>query len=208
MKDLLPKAFEQLINALEDIEEKHGIKYYLVGGILTNIYTVFRLTQDIDFVIDLDSRGISIHEYISILKGYNFISMQDWHQAEILAGETGILQYFDENDRVKFDNYIIDRSSKSNYKKLGPIGLKRRVREKIFGMECWVISKEDFIISKLTFGGWQDYSDALGCWMRFKDKLDLPYLNLKSQELKIEREFGLLNSGIEDPDEFFEKLNG
>ncbi len=207
MKDILPKAFKQLVRALENIEQNYGIKYYLVGGILANVYTVFRLTQDVDFVVDTESKGLSIHDYISILKKYNFIPLQDWRHAEILAEETGVLQYFDEQDRVKFDNYILDRSSRSNYKKIGSIGLKRRIREKIFGVECWVISKEDFILSKLTFGGWQDYSDALGCWMRFKDKLDISYLSLKSQELKIEEEFRLLKSGIEDPDEFFKKLN-
>ncbi|MHA1147462.1 MAG: hypothetical protein ACTSR8_04390 [Promethearchaeota archaeon] len=208
MKDSLLQAFNQLIDALEDIENKYGIRYYLVGGILANVYSVFRLTQDIDFVVDTDSKGISINEYILILKKYNFIPMQDWHQAEILARETGILQYFDKNDRVKFDNYILDRTSASNYKKLGPIGLERRIKEILFGIECWVASKEDFILSKLTFGGWQDYSDALGCWLRFKDILDHSYLNSKSHELKVEREFRLLASGVDDPDDYFEKLNG
>ena len=89
---------------------------------------------------------------------------------------------------------------------MGPIGLKRRVREKVFGIDCWVTSKEDFILSKLVFGGWQDYTDALGCWLRYKDELDNVYLDSVSNELKIQREYALLISGIEDPDEFFEKL--
>ncbi len=208
MSDFLRSAFKQLVYALEEMEQKNGIKYYIVGGILANIYTVFRLTQDIDFVTDTETPRISINKYISLLKKYNFIPLHDWEQAEILADESGILQYFDENQRVKFDNYFIERGSRSKFKKLGPIGLQRRVREIMFGQECWVASKEDFIISKLIFGGWQDYSDALGCWIRFKDVLDLSYLDLKSRELKIQKEYGLLKSGIEDPDEFFEELNG
>ncbi len=208
MSDFLRSAFKQLVYALEEMEQKNGIKYYIVGGILANIYTVFRLTQDIDFVTDTETPRISINKYISLLKKYNFIPLHEWEQAEILADESGILQYFDENQRVKFDNYFIERGSRSKFKKLGPIGLQRRVREIMFGQECWVASKEDFIISKLIFGGWQDYSDALGCWIRFKDVLDLSYLDLKSRELKIQKEYGLLKSGIEDPDEFFEELNG
>ena len=67
-------------------------------------------------------------------------------------------------------------------------------------------SKEDFILSKLVFGGWQDYSDALGCWLRFKDELDKEYLELKSKDLEIIQEYALIKSGIDDPDEFFEQL--
>ena len=207
MKNIILKALEQLIGALEEIEEQSNVKYHFVVGILVNIYTVFRITQDIDFVVDIQSQRISINQYISILKNYNFIPMQDWQQAEFLAQDTNLLQYFDQNERVKFDNYILDRLSQSKYKKLGPIGLKGRVREKLFGIECWVASKEDFIISKLTFGGWQDFSDALGCWMRFKESLDLSYLEKISNELGIQRELELLKSGIDDPDEYFEKIN-
>jgi hypothetical protein len=133
--------------------------------------------------------------------------MQDWKQAELIAQETNLLQYFDKNQRVKFDNYIINRTSHSTYKKLGSIGLKRRKREKLFGIECWVASKEDFILSKLVLGGWQDYSDALGCWLRFLDSLDFNYLVKTSKILNVTRELKLLTSGINDPDEFFKRLN-
>ena len=207
MKNIIPKALEQLISTLEDIEKKYGIKYYLVGGILVNIYSIFRITQDIDFVVDIHSQRIDIKQYISILKGYFFIPIQDWHQAESLAQETQIIQYFDQNERVKFDNYILDRVSQSKYKRIGPIALKRRVRDKIFNIDCWVASKEDFIISKLVFGGWQDYSDALACWMRFSSDLDVKYMEEFSKELGIKKELNLLKSGIEDPDEYFKKLN-
>lgn len=88
MKDILPKALDQLISALEDIEEKFGIKYYLVGCVLANIYSIFRITQDIDFVVDINSKNIDIKQYISILRTYNFMPMQDWEQAEIIASET------------------------------------------------------------------------------------------------------------------------
>jgi hypothetical protein len=109
---------------------------------------------------------------------------------------------------VKYDNHIIERSSGNKYKKIGPIGLKRRVREKVFNIECWVASKEDFIMSKLVYGGWQDYTDALGCWMRFSKTLDLPYLNKISLNLGVQKEFKLLQSGIDDPDEYFKKIKG
>ena len=63
-------------------------------------------------------------------------------------------------------------------------------------------------MSKLVFGGWQDYSDALGCWIRFQNKmLDLDYIEKVSRDLGIYKEYALLKSGIDDPDEYFEKLD-
>lgn len=207
MNDTLPIAFRQIINALEEIEEKHKIRYYIVGGILANNYTVFRATQDIDFVVDTDKNDFSVNQYISFLKQYDFVPIQDWSQTELLAKEIGMIQFFDKNERVKFDNYFVVRNDSRNYKKLGPISVKRRVRAIIFGIECWIASKEDFILSKLVYGGWQDYSDALGCWMRFQEELDLSYLREKARDLDVFKEFNLLQSGIEDPDEYFERLH-
>jgi len=61
-------------------------------------------------------------------------------------------------------------------------------------------------MQKLVFGGWQDYSDALGCWMRFSNKLDVNYLSITSKLLNVFEEFTLLKSGINDPDEYFRRL--
>lgn len=208
MKSTYKNAFLQIITFLEELENKKGMKYYLVGGILVNIYSDLRLTQDIDFVIDLFSSNLSIENYIDIVKNNDFKPFQDWDSTQILAKETDIIQFLDKNETIRYDNYIIVKETYNKFKKMGPIGMKRRVREKLFGIECWISSKEDFILSKLVFGGWQDYCDALGCWLRFKDELDKSYLREFSEKLKITREYDLLISGIKDPDEFFTKLNG
>ena len=207
MKDILPSALKQLIDFLEECEKELGIKYYLVGGLLVNIYSAFRTTQDIDFVVDLYSSNITIEEYVALLEKNNFNPLQDWETSIILAKDTMLLQYFDKNELIKLDNYLIDNHNPSKYKRIGPISLKNRVKAQIFGIDCWVASKEDYIISKLVFGGWQDYADALGCWMRYKETIDKLYLEKIGKELDILKECQLLTSGIEDPDEYFEKLD-
>jgi len=201
------KAFFQIVNFLEKIEREFGIKYYLVGGILVSIYSETRTTQDIDFVVDIYSVNHNVDTYIEILKRNEFYPIQDWVSTSKLAKDIKLLQFLDKQQVIKFDNYIIDQKSLSKYKKIGPIGLKRRVRINFGGLECWVTSKEDYILSKLVFGGWQDYTDALGCWLRFQDELDKEYLELISKELEIQREYTLLKSGIDDPDDFFKQLN-
>ena len=206
MESTYKQAFLQIINFLEDLERNKDFAYYLVGGILVNIYSDFRITRDIDIVIDLQSSNITLSDYITLLENNNFRPLQDWGTTLILAQETNIIQFLDQSDTVRYDNHIVIKFSNNKYRKMGPIGLKRRIREKIFDIDCWVISKEDFILSKLVFGGWQDYTDALGCWLRFQDDLNKDYLENTSKELEMQREFALLKSGVDDPDDFFEQL--
>ena len=206
MESTYKQALKQIINFLEDLEQNTDFAYYLVGGILVNIYSDFRITRDIDIVIDLQSSNIAISDYISLLKQNHFHPFQDWNTSLILAQETDMIQFLDKSDTVRYDNHLVVKLSNNKYKKMGPIGLKRRVREKIFGIKCWVTSKEDFILSKLVYGGWQDYTDALGCWLRFQDELDKKYLDKIIKELEIQREYTLLKSGIDDPDDYFKQL--
>ncbi len=208
MEVIYKNAFIQLINFLEKMEKDKGIKYYLVGGILTSIYSETRFTQDIDFVVDIISVNINLETYILLLQDNDFFPIQDWNTTTILARETNIIQYLDKQERIKLDNYIIDKSNKSKYKRIGPIALKRRIRVEFDDIKCWATSKEDFILSKLVFGGWQDYSDALGCWMRFNDLIDLLYMDRTSKKLGIQKEYDLLKSGIDDPDDYFKQING
>ena len=201
-------AFKQLIDFLEKIEQEYSIKYYLVGAVLTSLYSELRSTQDIDFVVDIYSVNHSIESYISLLRQNDFYPHQDWETTARLARETNLLQYLDKQENIKFDNYILDRKSKDKYNRIGLIALKRRVRVFFSEIECWAISKEDFIISKLVYGGWQDYTDALGCWMRFNDSLDVSYMIKTSKELGIQKELELLKSGIDDPDDYFNQIKG
>ncbi len=105
------------------------------------------------------------------------------------------------------DNYILVRQTENKYKRIGIIALERRVRVEFSEIECWATSKENFIISKLVYGGWQDYTDALGCWLRFKEIFDLSYMIRISNDLGIQKELELLKSGVDGPDDYFRKIN-
>lgn len=43
--------------------------------------------------------------------------------------------------------------------------------------------------------------------MRFDETLDVQYLDEINKKLGIQKEVNLLQSGIDDPDDYFEKLN-
>jgi hypothetical protein len=122
MESTYRNALIQIINFLEEI---HKIKYYLVGGIMVNVYSDFRITRDIDIVIDFHSSNIDIEEYISELKKNSFFPIQDWNTTIDLAVESKIIQFFDKTETVRYDNHIIERFSSNKYKKIGQIGLER-----------------------------------------------------------------------------------
>ncbi|MBN1216276.1 MAG: hypothetical protein JXA99_12655 [Candidatus Lokiarchaeota archaeon] len=207
MESTYKNTLLQVVDLIESLEKQEKIKYYFVGGILVNLYSDFRITRDIDIVVDIFNSGLTIKEFINIIKDFNFLPIQDWNATEKLAEETKIIQYLDKTETTRIDNHIIEKNNPSKYKRIGPLALKRRVREKLFGIECWIASKEDFILSKLVYGGWQDFTDALGCWMRFQEELNQQILEESSKELNISKEYSLLTSGITDPDEFFEKIH-
>lgn len=197
----------QIVKLLESLEEQEKIKYFFVGGILVNLYSDFRITRNIDIVIDLFYSGTTMKEFINIIKEHNFSPIKDWNTTKILAEETNIIQYLDKTETTRIDNHLIMKTSSSKYNQIGTMALKRRIREKLFGIECWIASKEDFILSKLVYSGWQDFTDALGCWMRFQEELNQQYLEETSKKLDVLRKYSLLTSGITDPDEFFEKIH-
>jgi len=152
MEVIYKNAFIQLINFLEKMEKDKGIKYYLVGGILTSIYSETRFTQDIDFVIDIASVNINLETYILSLQDnefFPFFPIQDWNTTTILARETNIIQYLDKQERIKLDNYIIDKFNKSKYKRIGPIALKRRIRVEFGDIKCWATSKSFWRVARL-----------------------------------------------------------
>ncbi len=153
MENYYKNALKQIIEFLNVLEETQDVKYYLVGGILVNIYADYRDTRDIDLAIDFHSSKININDYINLLQENGFNPFQDWISTKLLADETKIIQFMDKSDTVRYDNHIIERFGRNKFKKMGPLGLQRRVREKKFGIECWVASKEDFILSKLLYGG-------------------------------------------------------
>jgi hypothetical protein len=68
-----------------------GIKYYLVGRILGNLYAVFKTTRDIDLVIDFEFSKITFKNFIPLLKDYNFFPFQDWNSTILSANENKLI---------------------------------------------------------------------------------------------------------------------
>ncbi len=177
-----------MIGFLEHLETKFQFKYLLVGGILTPLYAEVRQTQDIDLVIEIFPQEKNKDVLLSEFKRFRYIPATNWTDTFKHGPGNHFIQIFDEETAVKIDLNLSwpEEETYSIYGQLRRCSLTHRRRVNFLTTECWVQSKEDFILAKLVYKGYQDYKDALACWLRFRDELNQSYIDKKSAEYKVQ----------------------
>lgn len=178
------KIFETVVHFFERSERDDLLEYLIVGGALTSIYAQARQTQDIDFVI-----RTHLQDHPAVLARHltdgGFQPFSTWRDTLVGLHENHFINFLDPSGILKIDVSLVVESPRSVYERLGPLELKHRQRGTLFGVQCWIQSKEDFILSKLVFGGIQDYKDALTCWLRHQQDLDLAYLDETTTQFQV-----------------------
>lgn len=140
---LTQKISSMILELLERVSqklEKTDIPYMLSGSLAMNIYTVPRMTRDIDLVIQIEPHQID--RLTSLFSNGYYID------PEVVASaiETeGMFNVVDHASGNKID-FIIRKSSEFHLNEF-----KRRKRSTAFGFEVWVVTAEDLIISKLKW---------------------------------------------------------
>jgi hypothetical protein len=202
MASAFQKAFQNLIQLCEELEQDYCINYMVVGGILTPVYAESRFTQDIDMVAKIDFNKNSKGILLKVLKKHEFLPFTTWDDVFYQWTSSHFIQFLDPSGMVKIDFSIWSGvlSSKNIYEKLKIMTFPNRIRIKMFGTECWVQTKENFILSKLIFGGYQDYKDALACKIRFENTLNLESLKENAKILMCENVLNALlcNTDVDD----------
>ncbi|MHA1683280.1 MAG: hypothetical protein ACTSUE_20240 [Promethearchaeota archaeon] len=189
MEPFFGNAFKSTIHSFEKLEREFNVEYMVVGGILTPMYADARFTRDIGFVLKIDFIQFDINKMVSFLKGEGFKPFTNWKDTFYQWPSTEFASFISPHGNLKIDLNILldDPSEDSPFKLLGSITFPRRVRLEIGDdLEFWAESKEDFILSKLVYQGIQDYKDALACFLRNKDDLDVLYLREAGKSLGIE----------------------
>lgn len=133
--DLLRNVCNQL--------DEHKIKYMVSGSIAMNIYTIPRLTRNIDIVIELSEHKVD--EFIKLFPNsyYEINTIKDEIKRK------GIFNIIDHETGFKID-FIIRKETDYFYE-----AFQRRRRIKEFDTELWVIDINDLIIAKIIWI--QDY---------------------------------------------------
>ena len=120
--------------------EELNIEYMISGSVAMNLYTIPRMTRDIDLVVHLSKT--KIQDFVSAFSDRFYC-----HQASIEEAiqHQSLFNLIDTQSGYKIDFLI---------RKYNPYRIKefeRRQRKEIFGFQTWVVSIEDLIISKLVW---------------------------------------------------------
>jgi hypothetical protein len=174
-------AFLQRICSLFD---SHQIEYMLSGSLALNVYTVPRMTRDIDIVISL--KESEIQTFLELFPEDQFyFSLPAIKEA---VQNYGMFNIIDFQSSYKLDLIVL---KPDNYRQTE---FQRRVRSEVLGFGVYLVCPEDLILSKLI---WiqelmsDRQMDDLKHLLALKD-LDWDYLIGWAQTLQL-KTFGLIN---------------
>lgn len=131
------------LEVLQDIAgrfERAGIAYMLTGSVALSYYAEPRMTRDIDLVVELGGRDSA--QLAGMFAPDYYVSEADVGQALRQHGMFNVLHL---RKVVKID--LIVRKD-DEYRKNE---FSRRQKVRLGGLDAWIVSKEDLILSKLAW---------------------------------------------------------
>ncbi len=156
---------------------ERNINYCIVGGFAVIIHGNPRSTMDIDFVLQIEEKDIP--DVVKFLRDNNFFADEDDMRAAF--SEKSHCTVEDKETMYRLD-------IKGMYNEMDERVLKNKVQIEYLGTSINIASAEDTIANKLLFGREQDINDALGIYVRQKQKLDMNYLEALCMRLGVDEE--------------------
>jgi hypothetical protein len=133
---MIDKLLTRITKALDDAE----IPFMVSGSMALIVYTVPRMTRDIDIVIEL--KRDDIERFCAIFKeGYYIDPLTVQEEVE----RKGMFNVIDYETGYKVDFMV----KKNNFYR--ETEFERRVRGIVLGCETWLVTLEDLVISKLVW---------------------------------------------------------
>jgi hypothetical protein len=137
---MIASLLEEVSLALDNA----GIQYMVSGSMALTIYTIPRMTRDIDIVVEL--RKEDIEKFYLIFEGHSYI---DKLTIEEEVSRRGMFNVIDHRTGYKID-FMLKKHTPFREHEFG-----RRIQTMAFGFPTWVVSIEDLILSKIIWI--QDY---------------------------------------------------
>ncbi len=174
--------FAQALKKITDILNEEDIDYMLVGGFAVSYHNRARTTNDIDIVLQVHPRNVSqIVAYFPEWKAF-----EESFEDSVRQGQLFNITDFETGIRYDFITY---QDSDYNW-----IAFERREEVEYFGIKCFICTKEDLIISKLS---WYNISKSERQledikFLLLDQELNKSYIESWVNHLKI-RSYGLLD---------------
>jgi hypothetical protein len=168
-----------------------AIRWMLVGSHASSIWGVFRSTHDIDVVVAYEQRHVDA--LLQAFEGRYYISremVEDGLQRGLMWNIIH-LEYGEKVDFWRLGDDPYDHQA-----------LDRRVAATYQGVEVWVASPEDVILSKLRWAAdsrsEMQFNDV-SMILRVRRNLDLSYLRLWAQRLGVTEDLERLLAEAQEP---------
>ena len=180
---------ERIIKALEHA----NIPYMISGSIGSSFHGQPRATNEANIVIDPTAEQIAT--FIELLGPDCYVSKDAAQQA---IQSRSMFNVIDTQSGHKADLIIRKNRPYSQQE------FSRRSKTNFLGIDVYVLSPEDSILSKLEWSkdrqSQTQYKDALGVLMTQKDSLDFGYLKKWAKELDVEDALNNLLKEIDSQD--------
>lgn len=132
------------LDVLRDIGDRLDaaeIPYMLTGSLALAYYAQPRMTRDIDLVVAMQSSDVP--GLVSALRTAYYVDEDD---AAAAAASQGMFNVLHLDSMIKVD--LVVRKD-SEYRRTE---FERRLYVQIAGVETWIVSREDLLLSKLVWG--------------------------------------------------------
>ena len=153
------------------------VRYAIIGAWALSLWGKPRATADLDFLVLVKDDRLERLTAVMTRSGIEIDELwQQWNP--LLRGSQARLQY-----RGVTIDLLLPRDQHDQ-------AIFRRLRKRrIAGRYYWVVSLEDFILQKIKVGRPRDFEDAVSVVERFREKLDLKYLEHWADRLRVSAEF-------------------
>jgi hypothetical protein len=183
----------ELLKRVVEVLEGAGVSYALVGSFAAGVYSDARSTHDVDLVVQLTTEGQA-----ALLREFRD---PDFHLDEYAIRDAvrrcDMFNMLDETSGDKVDFWLLKTDPYEQQ------SFRRRRRLAALGMELFVLSPEDVILSKLRWskigGSERQVEDAANVYEVQRAVLDMEYLLHWARVLEVEAELKQVEEQAEPP---------
>jgi hypothetical protein len=168
-------AILRTLHRLITLFEENRIDYMIIGGYALPFYGRIRTTVDLDLAVAVETQ-----EKFNVL--LNILRVADF-EPTICSPNNPLIVVVDRQEKIEFelwtkpDGIVFDEQT-----------LRRRKKEQLSeGFSAWVVSAEDFIVTKLARPdrGVIDEQDVKSVLVRQEGKLDWNYLEKRAEDAQV-----------------------
>lgn len=167
----MPTILEGLLARTASFLEGHGVRYMVIGGFALPSYGAIRATVDLDVAVRIESK----REFDSFVER----AERSGFQPSVASFSNPVSVFKEEKTGLEVEFWLRPDGIKWDRETL-----RRRRRTKVGSVEVWLVSPEDFIVTKLSRPdrGVQDEKDAKGVLTRLRGAINRSYLERRAAD--------------------------